>query len=559
MMMRLIVICMMLIGWFSQIHHLNSQISHEVVFYVNPTAPYADDANDGTYQNPLKTIQGAFDRLVPLRQAGVDVRIILADGIYREALFNGGESNLTAPIRPFWMIAETTAQITIEAERIGGAIISGADVWTDWQPHGQGIYTHHWQYDWGVAGRYDQGEYTPSEYASRRELVILNHQRLTPVTSYEALTPNTFWVDEASDRLFIHIDPTVDIQQQFIEVGVRDQLLYGWNRGHFVLRGLVFQHSVDSGAHAAVAFQVGEGKTCEHVVLEDVTIRQNAQVGLYLNCHHTTLRRVQIIDNGFAGVIGTNMHTLLVEDSLFSGNGWRAWRDGRGQLGVDFGWSNAAMKLLFIENALIRNNQFTDNWIDGLWFDTDNRHITIENNLIARNRWNGLFLEASYGPFIVRHNRILSNGLNDVVLSVVQDVLFESNEVISDAPINSLIYDTQNVALFFGEFRRDDAFSGLMFTLGDITLRNNTIVATNGRSLTASDWLSFTADDANVYADYRHFIDALTSNMNVWVSDTVNPFRLTMNVGYSQQFDFDQWRMITRQDGQSQFCQPDGC
>jgi hypothetical protein len=98
-----------------------------------------------------------------------------------------------------------------------------------------------------------------------------------------------------------------------------------------------------------------------------------------------------------------------------------------------------------------------------------------------------------------------------------------------------------------------------MFTLGDITLRNNTIVATNGRSLMASDWLSFTADDANVYADYRHFIDTLTSNMNVWVSDTVNPFRLTMNVGYSQQFDFDQWRMITQQDGQSQFCQPDGC
>jgi hypothetical protein len=531
---------------------LNTEAFTGVTLHLNPSAANASDSNDGSAANPLKTIQGAFEKMIPVKAAGQPVRILLYPGTYRERLVEGGDDTVTET-RPFWRIPENDTRLIFQAKEPGKTIISGSDVWTGWTNRGGGTWTKAWPYTWG-SPRPNWSGPPISEYAGRRELVYVGGQRLAQVLPGTPLTTNTFLVDEAAKTITLKLASGVNPNTTTTEVGVRSNLFYVWNRNNIALRGLVFQHSVNRFAEAAVAFQKGQGKGCSGIRVSDTVIRENGQVGFENNCDNVTFIRNEVSNNGFAGITGQDFKNIRLEQNTTNSNGWRAWAGGYK------GWATAGLKFFVVEDVWIQNHVSKNNLATGLWIDFDSERIRIENSFIAHNFLDGLFLEASDGPFVVKGNLVCGNGKSDVLLGSVRQVTFESNRVVSSAPLNDP--RDQVAAVLFGEVRRKEtnSFTGQFVNvpLRQITLKNNTILSTRTeRNVTGNSFYFYRPNNApnadEVEADYKVFMATLRSSGNTWFSPGATPFWLTSDIGYTNEFDFAGWKALTGQDADSSF------
>jgi hypothetical protein len=438
-------------------------------------------------------------------------------------------------------------------------------VWTGWRSLGNGRWVREWPFDWGApkAGGTISGGPVISEYAARRELVSVGGRRLTQVLREQDLRAGTFRVDEAANQIVIAAEGTADLNASVVEVGVRSRLFYVWNRSHITLRGLVFTHSVDRFDEQAVAFQVGQGRGCSNITIDNVRIVGNGQGGFESFCNNVDIRNSVISDNGYAGLFGAFASGWRLDGNTTDGNGWRAWAGGYK------GWSTAGLKVVVMQDFVVKRHRSVANLADGFWVDTQSGGVVLEDSVIANNLWNGLFLEASAGPFTVRNNLICGSGLSDVLLAAVAKVSLEGNRILSTAAVNAEL-PPQSTAIFFGETRRIDpglGNGGLGTTPGEyplreITMKGNVVRASGaGRSLTGNYW--YFADvtqpgAAQVRADHAVFMRTLVSDNNTWFADQPKPFRITAAAtGYEEAFDFAGWQALTAQDKGSKYAKAD--
>ncbi|MCI5145465.1 MAG: hypothetical protein D3923_08010, partial [Candidatus Electrothrix sp. AR3] len=106
------------------------------VFYVDCNDPRASDANPGTRDKPIKTINYIVNHVSKNK---IPARIIVKPGVYREKILVEHES----------MSVDDPLMI-LEAEKKGSVTLSGSEIFSDWKK-GNGYYTHHWPYTWGFA------------------------------------------------------------------------------------------------------------------------------------------------------------------------------------------------------------------------------------------------------------------------------------------------------------------------------------------------------------------------------------------------------------------------
>jgi Right handed beta helix region len=526
---------------------LESEAFSGVTLHLNPWASNASDSNDGSEVAPLKSIQGAFEKMIPIKESGQNVRILFYPGVYRDILV-GGES------RPFWRIPDNNAWLIFAAKEKGAAIISGSDVWTNWTNEGNGLWSKAWTYNWGATGTgnsYFSSGPPVSELAARRELIFVNGERLNQVLNKSALKDNTFQVDEAGNKLTLKLRASLNPNSATTEVATREQLSYIWNRDNIMIRGLVFQHAANQFPQAAVAFQEGQGRACRNIRVVDTTIRYNGQVGLENYCDDTIMRRNQVNDNGFGGILGGSAKNWLLEDNQTNRNAWRSWAGGYK------GWATAGLKVGFVDGFTVRWHESKYNYAEGFWVDTNNTTVTLEDSTISHNLWNGVFLEASAGPFMVKNTLICNNGLADLVLSAVAKVTLENNRILSNAPVNTEL-PAPSVAVFYSELRRKEPQIG-EFPMRDITFTNNKIVSTGERNLTGS-WVYYKLDDPaddEMQADYEALVRTLRSSGNTYYSPLAKPFGWVDTAkGYAEDYDFATWKTLTKQDGGSSFSNP---
>jgi Ricin-type beta-trefoil lectin domain-like/Right handed beta helix region len=538
-----------------------------VTLHLDPQSSKANDGNDGSEAAPKKTIVGALKSAATLRGEGRKVRVLFYPGVYRDYLISGAgdQQGGTAPF-PFWILPETGAELVLEAKEPGRAIISGADVWTGWRNLGNDRWTRDWPFDWGApkSGKPLGGGPVVSEYAARRELVSVGGRRLTQVLREQDLRAGTFRVDEAANQIVIQAEGNADLNASLVEVGVRSRLFYVWNRSDITLRGLVFTHSVDQFNETAVAFQVGEGGRCANVMLDNVRIVGNGQGGLQGFCNDTVIRNSVVNDNGFGGIFAASASGWRLDDNTTDGNGWRSWAGGYK------GWATAGLKAIVVQDFIAKRHRAVGNLATGFWIDTQNTDIVIENSVVANNLWDGMFLEASAGPFTVRNNLICGNGLSDVLLGSVAKVTLEGNRILSTAAVNSEL-PSQSTAIFFGETRRiepggiDLGTTAAEYPLREITMKGNTITAQGaGRALTGNYWYwadTTRPDSAQVRADHAVFMRTLVSDNNTWFAEQPLPFNISaLATGYGEAFDFAGWRAVTGQDKGSSYAKTDaGC
>ena len=217
------------------------------------------DSNPGTVSSPLRTVQRAVEVAKVHNANNKPVTITLSAGTYREAV-EWSRSGST-----------TDAPIVFQASPLGSAIISGSDVFTNWNPESQpNLYSHVWTNNWGVKSWLG----APSlEVARRRELVFINGELLTQVTSFNALTDNSFYVDETADKLYIQT--TSNPNESRVEVGVRKGIfVIRWLK-NVTVKGIVFQHDTTPADSCAVLFS-----GVENVLVEDCDFLWNTWGGL---------------------------------------------------------------------------------------------------------------------------------------------------------------------------------------------------------------------------------------------------------------------------------------
>lgn len=188
----------------------NAKSNYEM--YVNNAT--GSDSNSGTRSGPFKTIGKALQIAQDNYRNGASVRIIIAPGTYRESLsLSGGSSG-------------GSAGIILEAEKAGTAILSGSDIWADWQPDAADSkrYMHAWPFQWGPCTA-PQGSPPLEEIVRRREIVFVNGNLLIQALSRNEMAEGSFFVDEPGRRIYIWPPSATNMANAVIEVPVRPRLL----------------------------------------------------------------------------------------------------------------------------------------------------------------------------------------------------------------------------------------------------------------------------------------------------------------------------------------------
>ena len=353
---------------------------------------------DGTEAAPFRTIQDALDEARVLTATGAGVTLHIHPGVYRETLelINPPESG----------------PLFIEAQ---GAILSGSDVFADWQPvpGNPNILQQAWPHSFGWEKNPWPGLMPIESPGFRRELLFVNGVPQHQVLDFDQLTPGTYFVDEDQSMIFFHPENDTDARN-LVEVSVRPATLRGAHSkmirmvdSHNVrIRGLTIRHAASELFNDPAINVLGGG----NLLFEDVTLSWNNGTGIAFmpfrgnEIQNLTLIRLLANDNGTMGIGGGAVNVKII-DSQTNRNNWRGARFGA------TGWAPCGFKFAGMNGLHLINHQTMDNHASGAWFDTDNVNILIDGLISVNNFRAGISIEAERGPFLVRNSVFMGNGV----------------------------------------------------------------------------------------------------------------------------------------------------
>jgi len=500
-----------------------------VALHVDRHHHTASDGNPGTADAPLASIGEAGRRAIEHRRRGVSTRIVVGPGIYREAIvLDGG--------------APGTASISLEGAD-DGVIVSGSDVWRGWTRDGsRDLFRHAWPAAWrppqlpaGWEPVRSQVEGAP--ILLHGEMLFVNGRPLEQVFSASAVRQRagTFFVSAAgvngSGVVWAHTPHDLTRDDVEVEVALRPALLVARGVSRLTLRRLTFRHASSQLQDAAVRIDRGSD-----VRVEACRFVDNSWIGLGVYASSdVTVARVTANRNGAGGLQGWRLRRLTVTDTEASDNNWR------GAQGRFRDWATG-QKFVSVHEARFVRYRAVDNQATGLWFDTDNRDISVVDSVICRNTPRGVFLEASPGPFLLARNRICDNQGTGVLATGAARVTLERNTITGNAE--------QQIALPWlvddhAATTAEDFETGRLerITPSRWTLQDNT-VGGPGRLLTVGQWPEFFA--------------TLRSDRNRWeAAGRSGGFHVYTRRGAPvRRFDLDAWRRLTGQDRASVLTYP---
>jgi len=358
--------------------YVDSQTGSDVV---------ANVATAGSTTAPLQTIQAAVNLANTRNQQNIATTIVVNPGVYRESINIGA--------------AKTAAPLVIQASTTGGSVISGSDVLTGWQALSghAGTYWHSWTYNFGECSIPSGWPSNIPTIARRTEMVFVNSVPLTQVLAESELRPGTFFVDESTNQMLITPPSGTNVWNSTIEAAVRPQIFSMSGRSNVTVQGMVFQHANTCINQAAAVISGGS-----NVTVNDVQAMWNNWGGLMLADITNLYLENSIASHnggvGFQGVRDVNT-TLSYNESDF--NNWR------GAEGALYNWGMGGTKLMLMHTATVQDLYSYGNQAQGLWFDTDNKNITVNNATVAGSTMSALQLEANEGPITVENSHLCTS------------------------------------------------------------------------------------------------------------------------------------------------------
>ena len=282
-------------------------------------------------------------------------------------------------------LAPKNGQTFIGAE---GAVLNGSAALTNWTQSGN---------LWVIGGQTQQGpvntsaEFLPTtERPGHPDSVFLDNVALTPVDALSKVVPGTFYLNYATDQIYIADNPA----GHTVEAGKLTDAFHG-NATNVTIENLVIEKydpEIGSGA-----INAGQNWT-----IQNNEVRLNYAVGITVQSGGQILNNY-VHDNGEVGVGGYG-NNILVQDNELASNGF--WS------GIDPTWEAGGLKFAQTNNLVVRGNYSHDNNGSGMWSDIDSIDTLYEDNLVVHNTINGISYEISYSA-IIRNNTLIGNGYGD--------------------------------------------------------------------------------------------------------------------------------------------------
>lgn len=368
----------------------------------------AKTSGNGSASKPFQSIAPALAR------AGAGDTITLAPGLYREAVIVNAGGKPDAPL-------------TIRAATPGSVIVTGAVPLTDWRNESDGVFSTHWKTDFAID--FKDGRPVRNHGADAPvgcvEQVIWRGFGLQQVMSRAALPSGAFYVDWATDRLYIKLPGDLDPSKEPIEAAALSALLAAGsdNVADVVIKGITFEHGASFAQRGAV-------KTGTRWTLEDCTIRFASGCGIMIDGDDVTLRRVICELNGQMGFGAVGAKNATLEECVTRYNNTE---------GYDAGWEAGGGKFIRTTGLKIRGMRAYGNVGPGLWLDIDNRAYVIESCIAYDNvgqsddsQGVGIFVEINPGPGRIEGCTAFGNRGAGVMVAECADVTVENNVLVGN-------------------------------------------------------------------------------------------------------------------------------
>ncbi len=341
-----------------------------------------NDANSGTEAQPFKSISRAMQAST-LRPGDA---VIIREGTYYEQVSPGTSGT-------------ANNRITIAGFPGDNVVVSGAiplnGTWT--------VDGSTWRLAWPHAALWNRViANDPFGPARRRDVLIANGQMLQAVYSRTDVAPGTFYLEGSPSNpttMFMRMPDDSNPNNARMETSLMNHIFnpsnnetscrFGQVKGYFHLIGITFRHSANDGQMGAVCAG-NEGS-----IIENVTAEWTNGSGFLVSGKNHILRGVRALNNGMSGIRGNECDNCTVEFSTSKYNNWKGYKPY---------WESGGGKWLYTTNSTFRNNDFSENFGPGLWFDMDNFDNVIERNRFDSNAGVNLFIEWRSNRTTIRNN-----------------------------------------------------------------------------------------------------------------------------------------------------------
>lgn len=481
------------------------------VLYVD--AQSGSDSNSGSASSPFKTIQAAVNKANTNNQKSIGTKIVVNPGVYRE----------TVNIDP--VTGLTTVPLTIEAATNGTAIIAASNLLNGWSTDSEnpGAYVTNWTPTQSTCAL-PSGWPAVQKIALHTEMLFVNSIAMTQVLSYSDLKPGTFFVNASDGTLHLWPPSGVDPSSSTVEVASRVKTISVVSRKNIVLRGLVFEHAANcintSGATVT---------SSSNVLIDSVQANWNNFGGLGISSSsNVTVQNSIASYNGGVGFQGTRGQTTLYTNNETDYNNWR------GAQSAFYNWASGGAKFFQMRSTTVQGHSSYNNQAQGLWFDTDNKNITIDNATLVGSYNAALQLERNEGPVLLENSHLCASGVGVNVLTT-QGLTVNNNVFYNNGATNK--YQAQfYLAGSAGGINITDWQTGQVYNLittGTVMNGNSFMDELSGQFvfgtyLSGTDWTDFTSTlksgnnawfDPNTASAF-HIVNGKNVNLSGWQSAT---------------------------------------
>jgi hypothetical protein len=479
--------------------HSQANVNENQSTFLYVDAQNGSDSSSGSSYSPLRTIQAAVNMANANNQQSIGTKIIVNSGVYREAVY----------INP--ISRQTSVPLTIEAASEGGAVIAASEVLNNWSPDSSNssVYSSPWSYSVGACSVPNGWPTNFAPIALQREMIFVDGTPLTQVLSHANLRAGTFYVDQSSGVIYVWPASGTNMQSAVVEAAVRSKTLSVVGRTNVVLRGLVFRQAANcintSGATVTRS---------SNVLIDSVQALWNNWGGISVSSsNNVTVQNSIASYNGGVGLQGSKLQNALYDSNETDYNNWR------GAQAAFYEWGMGGAKFFDTRSITVHNHFSYNNQGEGLWFDTDNKDITIDNATLAGNVTAALQIERNEGPITLKNSNLCTSGVG-------LNVLTSERLTVK----NNIFYNNGGTNKYQAEIYIAGQAGGKQIT--DFLTRAVYDLFTTGMVMTGNTFQD-AASGQNVFgtylsgSDWSDFANTLNASNNQWYSPiTTNAFKI---------------------------------
>lgn len=185
-----------------------------------------------------------------------------------------------------------------------------------------------------------------------------------------------------------------------------------------------------------------------------------------------------------------------------------------------YDWGMGGVKLMKMHTASVKYQHSYRNQAQGLWFDTDNKNITIDHATLSQNVLGSLQLEVNEGPITVTNSTLCSSGIGVNILNT-EKLTMKNNLLYNNSGTNKQQAQIYIAGKSSGRQIRDwqTGQSYNLFTSGTV-LENNSFQDASAGQFTFGTFMTG-------YGWY-HFSQTLVAGNNRWYDPTTTKsFKIT--------------------------------